>query len=416
MKASHLIPRAGSRGVVSAAVAIAMAAASVFAPGAVQAQTATFSEEFDAPLSYPKWFYYDTVNPKGRTYYGNQGTLLNENGVSFVRLKMDAWNPEHPGYFKGTVLASTYRYAQGTFEARMRISFLKAGAIYAFFPYGQSAGTPGAGDEIDFEMLGNYGASNKIWLNTYNDGTSAQSQGFTPPTTASNVTNFGTWHTFKAVWSTSAVNWYIDGVLVRTLANSIAVPTFDRLAPYLEVWSPSGNPNDPNGGYFPEAYNPNLLPATSPAGNYTMLMDVDWVHVYQGATTATASRVRPNVSALSAGNGLTAPDGSIINPSPLLLSGVTVEPGFNNRIRLTFSGDVSPKDIPVSGNYILSINGMQAHFTGAQLVDRRTVTVDLDRPFAPGNTVMVAAYNLTDTSGRMLNDQISTVVVPAATS
>lgn len=396
---------------VTTAIAITMAAASTFLPQVAQAQT--FSEEFDAPLNQAKWYTYNNVNPKGRTFYGNTETLLNQNGVSFARLQMDTWNGDHPGFFKGTVLASFYKFAGGTFEARMRVPQAQVGTVYAFFPYSKSAANPDVGDEIDFEILGNYAARKYMWLNTFNDGVSAQSQGFYPPTLL-NIDTFANWHIFKAVANGTYVNWYVDGVLVKTLSGSPAVPTFDRLAPFLEVWAPAGSPN-PFGGYFPEAYDARLMPATSPAGNTTTYLDVDWVRIYQGVydSGATASRPASDSANLDNSASLTAQDGSIKAPAGTVLSQVEVVPGFKSRIRLVFSGKLTSKTATLASNYLLSIDGVQAQSTNVQLEDANIVTIDLDRPFAAGNTVTVAAYNLIDANGKMLEDQIKTVGVSA---
>lgn len=247
--------------------------------------------------------------------------------------------------------------------------------------------------------MGTYAARKYIWLNCYNEGVSAQSLGFYPPTLL-NIDSYSSWHIFKAVADGTYVKWYVDGVLVRTLSGSPAVPSFDRLAPYLETWAPASD--------FPEAYDARLMPATSAAGNTTTYLDVDWVRIYQGVYGGTTA-ARPADNSAS----LTAADGSIKSPAGTVLSQVEVVPGFKSRIRLVFSGNLLPKTATLSGNYLLSIDGVQAHSTDVQLEDDHTVTIDLDRPFAAGNTVTVAAYNLIDANGKMLEDQIKTVGVSA---
>ena len=396
MKALQRTADSGQRTAVTTVVAIAMATVSAIAPQVAQAQT--FSEEFAAPLDPAKWFHYNELNPKGRTYYGNAETLLNENGVSFARLRMDTWNGTHPGFFKGTVLASFYRFAGGTFEARMRVPQAQVGTVYAFYPYADD-GHPETRDEIDFEILGTYAARKYIWLNCYNEGVSAQSQGYYPATLL-NIDTFSNWHIFKAVADGTYVKWYVDGVLVKTLSGSTAVPSFDRLAPYLETWAPASD--------FPEAYDARLMPATSPAGNTTTYLDVDWVHIYQGVYGGTtAAKPADNSSSL------TAPDGSIKSPAGTVLSRLEVVPGFKSRIRLVFSGKLTPKTATLADNYLFSIDGVQAQSTDIQLEDANTVTIDLNRPFVAGNTVTVAAYNLIDANGKMLEDQIKTAGVSA---
>lgn len=346
-------------------------------------------DEFNGPLNYQyDWFVYDNQNPKGRTYYGFYPEQKTENGVGFIRLRMDTWNPDpgRAGTFKGTLLASWRRFGLTdgikSYEARMRISIIKAGSVHAFYTYGPHIPpTNSHSDEIDFEFLGNnLIAEDKLWLNSWNNTVNSQTVGINPSQQVAD-TAWNQWHTYKIVWSATQVQWFLDGALIRTLPNTGAVPN-DAMAPYFEIWTPSQS-------LFPEAYNMGWQPATSPAGNTTSFFDVDWVRI----SSATGFAARADAA----------------QTSSVVLSSVEAQ-AESGTVRLNFTGPLNAKSALQIENYVVAVNGkMRSAQSVVYQRSTNTVVIQLAQPPQPGDDVTAAAYNLLDSNGLPLADQLQAV-------
>src|SRR5687768_6595111 len=200
-----------------------------------------------------------------------------------VRLRHDTYNPSNPGgSFRGSEIWSDRRFDRGAgieFEARVRTNPLPNGLVTSFFTYQAfDVGTQTFADEIDFEFLSKHinasgPASDPVLATTWNNY-NVNGSNFGDPNVHSSVNvtvpglDLAQFNTVKIRWLADRVQWYVNGVPIRT--SKLAVP--DIAAPIrANFWAP--------GAEWPDAYASSLQPVGSAAQNTTHLYDIDHIAV-----------------------------------------------------------------------------------------------------------------------------------------
>lgn len=244
--------------------------------GAASAQTTLFADEFNASSwDTSKWTTYGPTNFLQRTQFGNQPTMATESGTSFARLRLDSYTPDpaYKGeYLRGTEVLTKTQFTPGDgieLETRMRGNDLPRGIVFAFFTYGERGTWPNElRDEIDYEFLTNFD-KDKIWLNIWDDYNKQSGIGDNQSsiTQAPGLDRTG-WHTYKIRWTKSRIDWYVDGVSVRTSTDILPA---DPMALRFNIWAGATS--------WPTAYDENLPVTSDPSANQSFYVDVDWVRV-----------------------------------------------------------------------------------------------------------------------------------------
>jgi beta-glucanase (GH16 family) len=200
-----------------------------------------------------------------------------------VRLRHDTYNPSNPGgSFRGSEIWSDNRFERGAgleFEARVRTPVLPNGLVTSFFTYQAfDQGTQTFADEIDFEFLSKHvNASgptfDPVLATTWNNY-NVNGSNFGDPNVHSSLNvnvnglDLTQFNTVKIRWLADRVQWYVNGVPIRTAKQ--AVP--DIAAPIrANFWAP--------GPEWPDAYASSLQPVSNPAQNTTHLYDIDYIAV-----------------------------------------------------------------------------------------------------------------------------------------
>jgi hypothetical protein len=241
-----------------------------------RAATVLFEDQFNgASWDTSKWTAYDSTNFLQRTQFGNLPTIGTENSTSFARIRLDSYDPD-PNYsgdlLRGTEMMSKTNFTPGDgleIEARVRGNNLPRGIVFAFFTYGERGTYPNnLRDEIDYEFLTNFN-KDTIWLNIWDDYNKESNTGpnQSSMTTAPGLDRTG-WHVYKIRWTSTRVDWYVDGTIVRTSTN--IVPT-DPMQVRFNIWAGSTD--------WPTAYDANLPVTSNASNNQSFNMDVDWVQV-----------------------------------------------------------------------------------------------------------------------------------------
>jgi hypothetical protein len=278
-KAGHrpFAPQLLSR-IVCLLLTIVTAIATPYVTPSAHAQSGTviFQDDFTtSSLDSTKWSVYGNDSFSHNTWFGKQPTFGSESGNGFVRLNLDTYNPESgkSGTFKGTEFFSKTEFPVGPggveFEARVRGTNIPAGAVFAFYTFGQREITrwpDSVFDEVDFELLGNY-SLNKLWLNIWDDyhfedgGPNEASQ----PTVSG--FNYEQWTVYKARVYPYVTQFFINNVLVRESYN---ITPNDPMSMHFNIWVPNST--------WTAAYNSSLNPSTS-SNNQTHYFDVDYARV-----------------------------------------------------------------------------------------------------------------------------------------
>jgi beta-glucanase (GH16 family) len=200
-----------------------------------------------------------------------------------VRLRHDTYNPSNPGgSFRGSEIWSDARFDRGAgleFEARVRTPVLPSGLVTSFFTYQAfDVGTQTFADEIDFEFLSKHiNASgptvDPVLATTWNNY-NVNGSNFGDPNVHSSLNvnvnglELTQFNTVKIRWLADRVQWYVNGVPIRT--SKLAVP--DIAAPIrANFWAPSTD--------WPDAYASSFQPASTPGQNVTHLYDIDYIAV-----------------------------------------------------------------------------------------------------------------------------------------
>ena len=215
-----------------------------------------------------------------------------------VRLRHDTYNPANPGgSFRGSEIWSDARFDRGAgleFEARVRTPVLPNGLVTSFFTYQAfDVGTQTFADEIDFEFLSKHiNASgptvDPVLATTWNNY-NVNGSNFGDPNVHSSLNvnvnglDLTQFNTVKIRWLADRVQWYVNGVPIRT--SKLAVP--DIAAPIrANFWAP--------GTDWPDAYASTLQPVSNPAQNTTHLYDIDYIAVrtlFDPVAASAANRV-----------------------------------------------------------------------------------------------------------------------------
>jgi hypothetical protein len=190
--------------------------------------------------------------------------------------------------FLGTDLISKRNFARGgglRMTTRMRVDTVQGGLVGAPFLYDVQRDIPaGSGntvrDEIDHELLTNWAVGGSGPLNGRTRGTTLTNvwddglftepgSGGTPVdipnTTAFDITEF---HDYRTDWTPTAVEYYIDGALVRTESN--VIPD-DPMRAHVNYWAPNET--------FIEAYDESLTPATTADANVNFKLELDRMQI-----------------------------------------------------------------------------------------------------------------------------------------
>jgi hypothetical protein len=250
------------------------------------------------------WGLYDSSQVLQRTHFGFTPTLLKEGATSFARLRLDSYNPNYPGQFKGTEMFTRQRFSRGQgleIEARLRAPGLPPGIIFAFFGiYDRYNGVPSDAtylkDEIDFEFLTaeqeQLGDRDRLYLNIWNDwnvrnGYDGDDIGttnsiYTDKTYAKATDpnfDWANWNTYTIRWYPDRTEYYLNGVIQRTERE---VKPDDDLSIHFNMWT--GTPD------FNQAYSASLQPANSSSNNKTYVFDVDSLRVRRLGSALVAAR------------------------------------------------------------------------------------------------------------------------------
>lgn len=249
-----------------------------------------------ATLNSSVWGTYDESQSLQRTRYGFIPQIISEGGTRFARLRLDSFNPNFPGRFKGTEIFSRTRFPRGNgleISARLRAPNLPPGIIFAFFGiYGRYNGVPSQAtflkDEIDFEFLtaqqeqfSPLGRRNRVYSNIWDnwnlrdgydgDNIDTQKSARTDKTYApaqNSAYDYANWNTYTIRWFPDRTEFLVNGILERTERE---VRPTEALSIHFNMWT--GNPD------FEQAYSASLVPATSAQTNQSHFFDVDFVTV-----------------------------------------------------------------------------------------------------------------------------------------
>lgn len=252
-------------------------------------------------LNSSLWGIYDSSQTLQRTRFGFSPAILNENGTSFARMRLDSYNPQTPGTFKGTEIFSRQRFARGEgleIESRLRGPNLPPGIVYAFFMiHDRYVGAPNDANyrktEIDYEFLtaeqeqfSPTGQRRRLYLNIWDDwtlsngydednsaATSAANNNKTYRVSVDPNYNAANWNTYTIRWFPDRTEFLVNGNLERT--ERVIRPDED-MSVHFNIWT--GRPD------FAQAYSPSLQPANSSGNNQSNYFDIDYVRVRQLGT------------------------------------------------------------------------------------------------------------------------------------
>jgi hypothetical protein len=265
-----------------------------------------FFDDFNASsLNTGSWGVYNSSQSLQRTRFGFTPELLNEGGTSFARIRLDSYNPQFPGQFKGTEIFTRQRFARGEgleFSARLRGPNLPPGIIFAFFSiYDRFNGTPSdatySKSEIDYEFLtaeqeqfSPAGQRKRLYLNIWDDWNLRDGyDGDDVNTTISTKTDktyrlasdpnfdWANWNTYTIRWFPNRTEYILNGVLQRT---ETEVKPDEDMSIHFNIWT--GTPD------FNQAYSASLQPASSSGANRSYFFDVDNMRVRRLGAAITA--------------------------------------------------------------------------------------------------------------------------------
>lgn len=270
-----------------------------------------------AALDQSQWGLYSSDNRLQRTRFGFEPELRRENELSFARFRLDSFNPDSPGDFKGTEIFSHQRFERGQgveYEARLRAPNLPPGIICAFFTiYDRFNGPPSdatySKTEIDFELLSAEqeqlsprGGRRRLYLNIWDDwnlrdsfdqddnsdAVSARSDK-TYRLASDPAFDWANWNTYTIRWLPDRTEFLLNGRVERVERE---VKPDEAMSVHFNIWT--GTPD------FAQAYSASLQPATAAQGNQSAFFDVDYVRVRRLGSLA-AARLAPREQPLPRG-------------------------------------------------------------------------------------------------------------------
>jgi hypothetical protein len=250
-----------------------------------QAQQLLFEDNFNAPSAVPgstpppvdqtRWNVYNNGFFIHRTQFGLVPTLGSESTTTFARLGLNTHNPD-PTYgsshVRGAEMFSKVRFPVGNggveYEARVRSTNLAPGVVGAFYTFGDKGTFPDTylWDEIDYEFLGNYPAS-QLWLNVWDDYSPVRSglnEASQPFVSGLNRLN---WNVYKIRAYPYVTQWLVNDVLVR---ESYSITPTDSMSVRFNIWAPDSS--------WAAAYSSAIAPAPA-ASNASYFFDIDYVRV-----------------------------------------------------------------------------------------------------------------------------------------
>ena len=278
-----------------------------------------FDDFNSSSLNSAVWDRYRFPQELQRTYFGNNGINLNENGISFTRLTLDSYNPDAPGNrFRGTEINTKTSYTVGSgleAEARLRAPNLPSGFVFAFFLINDRyIGDPTnpanyRKDEIDFEFLTKqqeqFGNRNRLYTNVWNDW-NERLYGYDgdpnnndmpdrvhddlvyQPSVDPNY-DFANWNTYKIRWYPDRTEFYVNDRMERTERE---VRPNQALQLHFNIWAPTPD--------FNQAFSGSLPGPVSSANNPDRRIyqfDVDYVRVTALTAGANSARVATGAEA-----------------------------------------------------------------------------------------------------------------------
>lgn len=270
-------------------------------------------DDFNGPvLDASTWDVYTELQTLQRTRFGFTPQIVSEGGQSYARMRLESFNPNFVGQFKGTEINSKRRFERGNgleMTARLRAPGLPPGIILAFFGiFDRFTSLPARDetynkDEIDFEVLTaqqeqfSPEARNRLYLNVWNDwnprnqfdeGDEDDSVRLNDDKTYGVAKapgyDYANFNIYTIRWFPDRTEFYVNGTLERTERE---VKPDEDLSVHFNMWT--GNPD------FRVAYSAGLQPARTAAENKTYTFDVDYVEVRDltGSSALTARKMTP---------------------------------------------------------------------------------------------------------------------------
>ena len=268
-------------------------------------------DQFDgAALDGGKWGTYSKDQTLQRTKFGFTPAIVSEGATRFARMRLDSFNPDSVGSFKGTEIFSRQRFPRGNgleMTARLRAPGLPPGIIVAFFGiHDRYEGTPSDDtyrkDEIDYEILTAQqeqfsppNTRNRLYLNVWNDwnlrnqfdendgedGTNRLNDDKTYAPAKAPGYDYANWNIYTIRWYPDRTEFYLNGVLERTERE---VRPDEDLSVHFNMWTGITD--------FRLAYSASLQPANSAAANASYTFDVDYVVVRDLTGTSALSALK----------------------------------------------------------------------------------------------------------------------------
>ena len=161
--------------------------------------------------------------------------------------------------------------------------------------------------EIDFELLSNDLATQRIFTNVFNR------ENFSQPGNFEHISVPGLqldrWNVYEIRWFPSMIEWHVNGTPVRTVQSGIPQ---SKMEVRINLWGPDET--------FPQAFSASLQPDASPQNNRTFRLQVDYVTVSQlrpdltvtspfanETSTTAGQRTKVSASVANVGNGASSP-------------------------------------------------------------------------------------------------------------
>jgi hypothetical protein len=244
---------------------------SVFSPSTIiLAETLLYDDFSGNIVSSSNWHIPTWVSQTDGTFVGRtqfsctQNSSLPEAVDDNAVIVVESYNPTGFSFY-GTDLISNQSLPLGKgihITVRAKMNTITPGIVAGIFLYALKPGTT-YHDEIDFEIITNRpnGAQTNIYSNEPLGAGHSQFVSYT----SGSITDY---HTYEIKWQPNKVSWFIDGNLVRT--DTTHVPT-GPMNFHLNIWVPDSG--------WPEAYDSNLKPTSSPSGNQIFSMSVDSVDI-----------------------------------------------------------------------------------------------------------------------------------------
>jgi beta-glucanase (GH16 family) len=237
-----------------------------------------FRDDFDGTsLNTGNWSIGTWTWAGNRAWLGNTPTIAN----GMATLRLDTFNPDHLGFFRGTEIYSNQSFARPAtgleLEARVRTNMTTRGGVAAFFTYNQVPPNNYA-HEIDFEFLTNQIPSEKVLVSSWKDWGAPGSAHNNGINHRSNDTggagqsvpglDLTQFNSFKIRWLPDRTEWYVNGVLFGSWAD--ALPTA-AMPVRFNFWAPDAG--------WTAAYDAGLQPVNFANENVSFTYDVDYVQV-----------------------------------------------------------------------------------------------------------------------------------------